>query len=162
MKLTTVFQMDPSAAKKWLDRILDAGEKVTRNAFLYVEPKNSKQNDDTFAQCESCVMWTGAKRNTCTIHGPKITTKATASCGWYVPGAPDLTGKEIPLVTPEESGLVTRQVRCENCVSFRRPNEEATRGTCELFATLNKQDPKNYELDDDVHKHGCCNAQRPV
>lgn len=40
--------------------------KVTRAAFLYLDPKGNKSQ---FAQCGTCMMFTG---DTCTIHGKPI------------------------------------------------------------------------------------------
>ena len=131
---------------------------VTRDAFLYLEPKNKEQNSDDFAQCKSCFLFTG---KTCQIHGPDRPVSPEATCGFYAFGDNVEPGTEKKLVTPEQSGLVKRNVRCENCVSFKRVKEE-TRGTCILFDELNRRDPQNYDLDTDVHKHGCCNAQRPL
>jgi hypothetical protein len=59
-------------------------------------------------------------------------------------------------VTPEESGLVKRPVRCENCKFY----DEAG-SVCRLFRGLNQAFPETYDLDEIVDKHGCCNAQTP-
>lgn len=128
-------------------KALMAGEKVHRDAFIYLEPKEPK---DTFAQCASCAMWTG---KTCTILGPDVPVDDDDSCSFYVHGPKAQPGTEKALVTPEEAGFVDRQVRCENCVSFNA-------GTCELFKALNKALPEQFDLEEKVNPKGCCNAQR--
>jgi hypothetical protein len=87
----------------------EAGEpqtmKINRDAFLYLAPKPPEAS---FAQCNTCRDWVSV------IHGPKIT--GTASCGFNVHGDPQRCGTKTFIdVTPEESGLVDRQARCENC-----------------------------------------------
>jgi hypothetical protein len=124
-------------------------EKITRQVFLYYEPKGNKSK---FAQCETCRMFTGDK---CSILGNTKITK-DMSCNLYVHGQPSLTlkGKEIESVTPTEVGLVNRQVRCENCRSF---NKE--KSSCMLFENLNKTNSDIFNLEEKVNVHGCCNAQ---
>src|SRR5262249_12619601 len=116
--------------------------KITRDAFLYLDPKPPKSS---FAQCGTCIMWTGEKRRTCEIHGPDIRIEYGHSCGLYVHGQPDTSGKVEKLVTPEDSGLVLRQVRCENCIAFR-----ARESKCGLFSLLNSAFPSKFDLDPDV------------
>jgi hypothetical protein len=124
-------------------------KRIKRDAFLYLDPKG---NEDKFAQCGTCRMWTGTG---CTILG-KTKVTAEMSCGLYVHGTPskDKAGKEESLVTPEEAGLVTRQVRCENCRSFDKKNS-----VCMLFQSLNKKFPDKFDLEEKVNEYGCCNAQ---
>src|SRR5689334_9403073 len=88
-------------------------KKITRDAFLYLEPKEPK---DQFAQCGTCRMFTG---KSCSILGKTKVTK-DMSCGLYVHGpiSPSLAGKEVASYTAKEAGLVNRAVRCENCRSF--------------------------------------------
>ena len=138
----------------------DSKERIKRDAFLYLEPGDKSENNNKFSQCASCSMWTGNKAQTCTIHGPAVKIYADHSCGLYVPGPVAPAGNEVAYVTPKESGLVRRQTRCENCVSFKPAAEGGDRGECMLFSGLNDKDPGNYDLNSDVHKHGCCNAQR--
>lgn len=124
---------------------------IKRDAFLYLDPKGKK---DQFAQCSSCIMWTGPKGNTCTIHG-KTKVTGDMSCGLYVHGPihDDMIGQEMAAVTPKESGLLKESVRCENCAHF-----EAGENECELFEELNEMDPKKWDLDPQVDPKGCCNA----
>lgn len=126
-------------------------KKLDRTTFLYLDPKGDEHK---FAQCGTCKLFTGKK---CLILG---NTKITAemSCNLYVNGTPlkKLVGKEIKSLTPKEAGLVNRQVRCENCISYNK--EEST---CELFKSLNKSNPNLFDLDIKVDEYGCCNAQRP-
>ena len=126
--------------------------KVTRESFVYLEPKGDGK---TFAQCATCRMWTGKESNTCSILG-KTKVTGDMSCNLYVYGkpSPGLSGKEIASYTSKEVGLVKRQVRCENCRSFQN-------GTCLLYQTLNKQVPDIFNLNEKVSPQGCCNAQIP-
>jgi len=130
-------------------------EKIKRDAFLYLEPKAAKHKKD-FAQCKACMMWTGGKSNTCTIHGGSVKVTGGMSCGLYVEGdpMPDHAGSEEALVTAEESGLADRDVRCENC---EHGNVETA--TCELFQELNSS--SLFDLDEKISPKGCCNAQTP-
>lgn len=124
---------------------------IDRSAFLYMDPKGKASR---FAQCETCMMWTGAKAKTCTIHGDKK-IKAGDSCGLYVHGGPheEAAGSEMKAVSPKESGLVRGEVRCENCIHFEAKDSE-----CELFENLNEKMPEVFALDEKVHPQGCCNA----
>ena len=131
-------------------------EKITRDAFLYLDPKAPA---DRFAQCSTCFMWTGPRRERCTIHGPNVPVTASMSCGFYIHGKPglDKAGQEAARVTPTESGLVNRAVRCEDCRYLDR-----TRSRCRLFEQLNETFPEQFALDAAVQLKGCCNAQTPL
>ena len=120
-----------------------------------MEPKESK-NRSEFAQCGTCMMWTGPKGNTCTIHGFKTKVTADMSCGLYVEGdpMPDHAGEEMDLVTPEISGLVRQDVRCENC-----EHGDGEKKICNLYKELNELE--EFELDEKIDPKGCCNAQTP-
>lgn len=130
-------------------------DKVGRSAFLYLEPTSTKDAKE-FAQCETCVMFTGSR---CMIHGPDLPIGEYDSCNFYVEGKPekDMAGKEMTLVVPVASGLVKDiQVRCENCASF-------SDGDCQLFASLAKQSPSTFDLGGSkVLPKACCNAWRPA
>ena len=131
--------------------------KIKRDAFIYLDPKGNKKK---FAQCETCMMWTGPKHNTCTIHGKDESITVTMSCDFYVHGMPmpKMAGKEHKSVTPKESGLVDRKVRCENCGHYStKPTSH-----CHLFMTLNKAHPELFDLEEGVDKYGCCNANVPM
>ena len=99
-----VEQMDPVSS--------DVREAIMRNAFLYLEPQEEK-NADQFAQCATCMMFTGDSNETCTIHGPDERIVAGGSCGFYVEGdpMPDEAGHEMTSVTKEGSGYVERPAR---------------------------------------------------
>ena len=146
-----VEQMDPVSS--------DVREAIMRNAFLYLEPQEEK-NADQFAQCATCMMFTGDSNETCTIHGPDERIVAGGSCGFYVEGdpMPDEAGHEMTSVTKEGSGYVERPVRCENCATF-----EIDGTACTLFDNLNemKHELFRFELDNTVNPKGCCNAQTP-
>lgn len=127
----------------------------TRDAFLYLEPKQ-KENEEDFAQCSTCMMWTsekGKNPNRCHIHGKDTEVTGDMSCGIYVEGKPMPDGPIMPLVTPEESGLVKRKVRCENCLSFDGKSK------CLEYRRLNSM--PGWDLDENVIPKGCCNAQEP-
>lgn len=127
---------------------------ITRNAFLYIAPKGESA---AFGQCSTCVNWTGPEHETCLgMKGTKV--DADDSCGFHMQGdpRPAMAGKELPLFTPEEAGLVGREVRCENCAYF---NAEGSH--CELFEHLNKQFPQWFKLEEKVEPKACCNAQTP-
>lgn len=143
-----------------MDRVMVAeqvGTAITRDSFLYLEAKDPK-NVDQFAQCGTCMMFTGNANETCTIHGPDEKIVSDGSCGLYVEGdpMPDEAGHEMASVTKEESGYVERQVRCENCRVF-----EMDGTACTLYDNLNamKHGLFKFELDSKVDPKGCCNAQ---
>jgi len=127
-----------------------AAAKVKRDAFLYIDGKGA----DT-GQCSSCKLWVKGA-DVCIIHGMHVTIKGTASCGLYVPGKPVNAGLAQALVTPEESGLVERKVRCQNC---RFAWSGAT--VCGLFQSLSERMPEIFDLDTKIEPQGCCNAQSP-
>lgn len=124
-------------------------KKITRDSFIYLEPKKEKEN---FAQCATCKLWTG---KTCLILG-KTKVTGEMSCCYYIPGTPSKgsIGKEQSLLTPKEAGLVNRKVRCENCRSFKN-------GICMLYQKLNQSNADIFDLNEKVNKYGCCNAQEP-
>lgn len=124
--------------------------KITREAFGYQSPKEPK---DQFAQCKTCVRWTGER---CMILGSDVEALAGDSCNEYIHGKPalDQAGKEKALMTPEEAGYVRRQVRCENC-AYANPKDK----TCGLYKALNKQNPSAFDLDENIDPKACCNAQ---
>lgn len=128
--------------------------KITRDAFLYLDPRGPKAR---FAQCATCRDWVSGDRR-CVIIGPRTMVSGTMSCGFYVHGKPQPPGTTTTArVTPEEAGLVDREVRCENCVHFSSRVDE-----CELFRLLNKEHGDIFDLDIAVDAHGCCNAQEPT
>ena len=122
--------------------------KTTRDAFLYM-----KGNVKDFAQCSSCVFWF-SKINRCQLHSDKDKIDGDDSCGLYVQGKPQETGKCASLTTPKQSGLVDRKVRCENCWHFSNNN-------CSLYENLNKKLPEVFDLETKVGPQDCCNAQNP-
>ena len=131
-------------------------ERITRATFLYMPPKGDQPAAN--AQCQTCVHWISDK-DRCELHRPKDDIDDDDSCCLYVEG-PNATGKvPLSLVTPEESGLVSRQVRCQNCMFFD-PTSEA-REHCDFYTQLNRMFPHIFRLDRYVEAHGCCNAQTP-
>ena len=141
--------------------------KITRDAFIYLDPVSNAPKQK-FAQCAECRLWVpGFKSGGCVIHGSAVTVKATMSCAFFVtwptgkpdPGTASAQLAELkktipPAVTPQQSGLVDRQVRCENCAHF-----DAKRSICFLFEKLNKVLPEIFALKPQVNAYGCCNAQ---
>ena len=125
-------------------------DKIGQEAFLYLQPLDSEER---FAQCSTCRDWV-MEDDRCVIHGPYITVVSTASCGLYVEGAPQQSGTRTEsIVTPSETGLTDREVRCENCYHFT--------DICELFKKLNETLPDLFDIDIHVDSKGCCNANTP-
>jgi Pyruvate/2-oxoacid:ferredoxin oxidoreductase delta subunit len=128
----------------------DASGKIKRDAFLYLPPQAPA---DQHAQCGTCYTFCGEERNRCAIQGDTRVTKEM-SCGLYEHGEPH--DQEIRAVyTPEQVGLVDRQVRCENCVA------SDGEGGCNLYKKLNAALPDMFDLDERIEAKGCCNAQTP-
>jgi hypothetical protein len=125
--------------------------KIKRDAFLYIGPEQGGAT----GQCRSCYLWIES-RDRCLIHAADKEIKGGASCGLYIQGSPRRSGEPLGLVTPEQSGLVRRQVRCENC---RFAKNGAT--VCGMYVTLNNEVPELFELDERIEPQGCCNSQLP-
>ena len=121
--------------------------KIDRSAFLYLSPR---QPVNKFAQCGTCALFLPGYLR-CAIHGPQFRVTASDSCGLYLHGNPADNQRYITTVTPQESGFVREQVRCENCKWFDRNH-------CELYRTLNARLPKIFALDEQVEAKGCCNG----
>lgn len=132
----------------WDRRKVSKSGKRGRDAFLYLAPRIPFNQ---FAQCSTCKLYTGIA---CSIMAQE-TVPPTASCGFYIPGGINPLLTPLPLVSATEAGLVDREVRCENCISFNN-------GKCELFARLNNTFPDIFALDEQVDRYGCCNAQEPI
>jgi hypothetical protein len=120
--------------------------KLDRSVFLYMSPKKDVEN---FAQCSTCVNFLPKKQKCAYFGNKKI--KSTGSCGLYVYGVPDDTQDIFSSITPEDAGYVDRKVRCENCFF-------ANNGICRLFRSLNQKYPNTFNLDINIEKKGCCNA----
>ena len=126
--------------------------KLGAETFLYLSPE---QGVDDFAQCSTCRDWV-AEDNRCYIHGRHVEVLGSMSCGFYVYGEPLAEGTTTyAMVSPTESGLVDREVRCENCRHLEDDH------VCGFFDMLNKRLPDTFEIDTEVHPKGCCNAQQP-
>ena len=130
-------------------------EKITRATFLYLDPVEPK---DEFAQCGTCIHFIEG-RNLCEIHSADDDIDDDDSCGFYLHGKPQKGIEPKGIVTPEESGLVSRQVRCENCTFFDPDTEP--REHCDLYTQLNRMMPSVFDLDRYVKRQACCNAQTP-
>jgi hypothetical protein len=116
--------------------------KIDRSAFLYLDGA-----EKAFAQCGTCAFG----RERCAVMGRRKVSAKTGSCGFYIKGAP--VNKLISELTPEQTGYVERQVRCENCRYFDNG--------CDLYRDLNSKFPDKFAMDPNVHKLGCCNANEP-
>jgi hypothetical protein len=127
-------------------------EKLGAETFLYLSPE---QGVDDFAQCSTCRDWV-AGDDLCYIHGRHVEVKGSMSCGLYVYGEPLAEGHATyAMVSPTESGLVDREVRCENC------KHQVEEYTCGFFTTLNEKLPELFDIDTGIDPKGCCNAQTP-
>lgn len=122
--------------------------KIDRSAFLYLSPKDDSKQ---FAQCGTCALFLPTKQR-CGIYDKDDRVVANASCGLYIAGQPNDNQPITNAVTPEESGYVKGQVRCENCSWFDGQS------TCELFVELNEKLSDVFDLDVTVEAKGCCNA----
>ena len=126
-------------------------DKLGAETFLYLSPE---QGVDEFAQCSTCRDWvTGDDK--CYIHGRHVEVLGSMSCGLYVYGEPLAEGSTtFAMVSPMESGLVNRAVRCENCKHIEEYE-------CGFFKTLNEKLPDLFDIDINIDPKGCCNAQEP-
>jgi hypothetical protein len=123
--------------------------KIGRDAFLYMEPNGT--DDADFAQCIDCALWSAVNKR-CAILD--MVVGAYWSCGAFLPAIDGFTGANVEaLVTPEEVGLVKREVRCENCKFGGE--------TCQLYDRLNEEMPQLFELDAKIEPKACCNANTP-
>ena len=128
--------------------------KLGADAFLYLNPE---QGENEFAQCSTCRDWITGD-NLCYIHGNHVAVTGSMSCGFYVFGEPLPEGSAaFTMVSPTESGLVDREVRCENCNYGGKESYH-----CALFAMLNDHLPEVFDIDEAIDPKGCCNAQTPT
>lgn len=150
-------------------------DRIERDAFIYLT--QGKAPASSFAQCGPCRMFVPEealggyrKHDLCIIHGSNVEVEEGYSCGFmcqWPKGRPNPRvirdhAAELKLgipgsVTPAQSGLVDRQVRCENCAHF-----DADESACYLYRSLNEKLPRLFDLDDKVHPSSCCNAQTPI
>jgi broad specificity phosphatase PhoE len=142
---------EPAGEKKSHEHFKPAS-KVTREAFLYAEPKPGSEHPELFAQCATCWKHDGERR--CHILPAELDVGPKASCNYYEQGEP---GKKfavsLPVLTAEEAGLVRRPVRCENCAHVDKEG-----GYCELYKHLNELLPDVFDLKQEISPHGCCAA----
>lgn len=122
-------------------------QKITRDAFLYLEPKGSEAN---FAQCSTCKFRVGGALVCALMGGKKVAPLGT--CGLY--GEGNGVSGILERLTPDEIGYTVRPVRCQNCVFGGSPQ-------CKLYEMLNAQHPQLFALDVAIKPHGCCNANSP-
>lgn len=146
--------MDPQESKDAAPQA-EVSEKITRATLLYMGPRNPEKK---FAQCATCVHFIRDK-GLCEWMSAADKVGNGYSCGFYVPGENAVGREPLGLITPEEAGLVERQVRCENCVFFDPDSEP--RKHCDLITQLNLILPGVFDMDRYVDEHGCCNAQTP-
>lgn len=125
-------------------------DKITRDAFLYMPPKQPKNN---FAQCSTCDHFMPGKKR-CSLFSKDDVVVAEASCGLYAHGKPHDDQKFINATTPEQAGYVNHEVRCENCSWYSKRK-------CGLFEVLNSKARGEFELNTNVDPKGCCNGWQP-
>lgn len=145
-------------------------EKLGRDTFLYMEPPEGYYKPQEFAQCETCRKYIRESVQ-CIELGPNPRITDDKSCCLYSPWPLGKPNPEVvrnhltelrqaekrgahDFVTPEEAGLVQRQVRCENCYYFDEDDSD-----CELYEMLNKAFPQCFDLEERVKPLACCNAQ---
>ena len=160
------------------DRIVKAGgkvQKIGRDAFLFLTPGKNPEKD--FAQCGpyECRMYvpreylkeTDLKGDRCIIHGSDVKVGNDYSCGFmcgWPTGKPNEDvikahaaelAKGIPgSVTPEQSGLVNRRVRCENC-----DYHDEAKSECGIFRMLQTALPEVFDFGGFAGETSdCCNA----
>lgn len=135
-----------------MDLITEAehtGARIDRSAFIYLPPKSPKAK---FAQCATCLHFIPDAR--CGIFSDEDEVSANASCGLYLHGSPgDQECRNI--VTPEQAGYVTGEVRCENCSWYDDH-------VCGLYKLLQQRLPDVFDLDSAVDPQGCCNGWQAV
>ena len=126
--------------------------KVRRDAFGYLEPR---EKEEAFAQCATCALWLKGKER-CFLHGAGVKVDEDDACNYYCPGEPMEEGKPLGVLTPEQSGLVGREVGCRHCRFFVGGDR------CNLYTELNRAMPTVFQLDVTVHPLACCNANSPA
>lgn len=129
-----------------VDRLISGAAKITRAAFLYLEPSSPLSAGD-FAQCKSCALFD--RTGFCSAMDRRVSSGA--SCGMYMQG--QRVNKPISKYTPEDVGYVATAVRCENC-KWGGPGKTE----CRLFTKLNTQNPDVFDLDAKISPKGCCNG----
>lgn len=133
----------------------DVSEKIQRDAFLFMKARGAKKK---FAQCATCMHFIDDK-GLCFLMDEKTEIKPGKSCGQYSPGKNATSATPSKSTTPEEAGLVDRQVRCEDCMFFDAKTEARTH--CDFYTQLNEILPHVFDLDRYVGEYDCCNAQTP-
>lgn len=122
--------------------------KIDRSTFLYL---SSRDDGEQLGQCSTCSLFLPTKQR-CGIYSKDDRVVANASCGLYIQGQPNDKQPITNVVTPEESGYIKGQVRCENCSWFDGQS------TCDFFVKLNQTLGDVFDLDTRVQPKGCCNA----
>lgn len=158
--------MSQSKIQTMIDQLLDSLEEIKEGAYSvknkhkreaigYLDPAKDKNE---FAQCSTCIQYTGTEHKHCLSHGKDVNILPTMSCNYYCPGKPnpELEPYITKSITPEQSGLVDRKVRCENCALYNPQGSH-----CELMETLNEKAPEFFDMNKHVDPKGCCNAQTP-
>lgn len=128
---------------------LKSSEKITRDAFLYLEPKGIEDREQ-FAQCGTCAFRFDKDR--CALMGQSKIDFQDGTCSMYSEGKPMFLAPFMNY-THDQIGYTQRQVRCENC---KYGGEE-----CQLYTQLNKVFPQAFDLDTKIDSYGCCNLNSP-
>ena len=143
--------------------------KVTRSAFLYLEPKR-RDDPGSFAQCSACRMFVpkvrGLDGSRCVIHGSGQEIDGDYSCGFFLdwpagkpsPEVVNSHARELAANIPgsvlaSESGLVDNKVQCHRCDYYL---EDGPR--CGLYEMLNRKLDDIFDLNTSIERHACCNA----
>lgn len=130
--------------------------KITRDAFLYMEPED---DNPQFAQCDVCRFVVRQKDGLfCALMGLKE-VKKYGSCALFVDGP--AVREMLADLDPKVIGYVEKQVRCENC-------KFGGGSLCELYVGLNAMSRvpglgcNSFHLNPKIHPQGCCNAWQEV
>jgi hypothetical protein len=144
--------------------------RAQRDVFLYMSPPLGFPGKN-FAQCYSCKRFVPSEYlkkdlDLCADLGSRVPIGEGYTCGLYAIWPKGKPNEEIikehalalekdgpGSVTPGEVDLVEGQVRCENCFFF-----DSVDDTCMLYDLLNRKFPKLFNLDINVNKFACCNA----
>lgn len=133
------------------------GEKLSAQTFIYLDPKGKPEDH---ALCRSCRLYSSPEDEICLIHGQNMPIGEDFSCNLYVNGQPDVENadKAEANISPKDSGLESDPVQCQRCKWYFLYEDEPKAGYCKLFALLNDKLSSIFNLAEDVHKNGCCNA----
>ncbi len=146
--MADAFDLAHHAAKQQTRKA--AKERISRDAFLYLEPKRDAAD---FAQCSSCRLRIAnptGKLGCAVMAGRQV--KPEGTCALYIEGGG--TQRTLADYSRAELGYTERQVRCENCLYGGKDE-------CGLYVRLNEVMPEAFDLNTKIKPTACCNANRP-